>query len=68
MRIGFCGPPVSWFLGGVKGAYSVESGIADVIVSLAVELIRAASDADVDHRARGASILGAVVVGFYAKL
>src|SRR5579862_9223718 len=46
----------------------VEDRVAQIIVSLAVKLVRAAADADVDDGASGAAILCTVVVGLNAEL
>jgi hypothetical protein len=53
--------------GRTKRTLRVQVGVAVVFPDAAMELIGAAVDGDVDDRARRASILGAVVVGFYAK-
>ena len=51
-----------------EGPDGVEDGVAQVVVGLAVKLVGAAADADVDDGACGTAILCAIVVGFDAEL
>ncbi len=48
---------------GAEGVDGLEIAIAEVSVNVAVEIVRSGAGDDVDHSARGATVLGGVTVG-----